>query len=231
MMKEGRFLASKNESIKLLETAGLLNEKETPNYRDLDVSSIRGKNHRETYEYVFRNRFYDVLLKDMSIIQYRNDTQEESYSFIPSPDSIPPIEDFLAETIGAEFYELDDIERDEFIEQSKPDYMMYIETIAQPNDSLYIRYDKHLEGYREGHHPAAHIHIGFNSPVRIGLDRLQTPMSFTLFVLRHIFTGEWKKLLEDDELVEKFSRSVRHQLEIIQGEFFNQKDACELYLK
>src|SRR5690554_5126643 len=181
-MKEGRFLASKNESIKLLETAGLLNEEEAPNYRDLDVSAVRGKNHRETYDYFFRNRFYDALLKDMSILQYRNDTKEESYYFIPSPDSVPPIEDFLAETIGAEFYELDDIERGEFIEQSKPDYMMHIETIAKPTDSLCIRYDKHLEGYREGHHPAAHIHIGFDSPMRVGLDRLQTPMSFTLFI-------------------------------------------------
>ena len=55
-----------------------------------------------------------------------------------------------------------------------------------------IRYDWSPALYREGAHPASHLHLGHETKVRLAVDALLTPVQFILFVLRHFYVDVWE---------------------------------------
>ena len=69
---------------------------------------------------------------------------------------------------------------------------------------------------KEGQHPAAHIHLGVDSPIRLSCKYKLKPMSFILFVLRQFYPDEWTRLLTYGENIPEVNvalKSVRDNLE------------------
>ncbi|MFQ5979222.1 MAG: DUF2290 domain-containing protein [Candidatus Heimdallarchaeota archaeon] len=59
-----------------------------------------------------------------------------------------------------------------------------------------VRYDYDPQNYGQTH-PASHLHIGFKNNIRVGSDRILTPISFVLFLIRQYYPEEWLLLLEN----------------------------------
>ncbi|MFQ5978924.1 MAG: DUF2290 domain-containing protein [Candidatus Heimdallarchaeota archaeon] len=59
-----------------------------------------------------------------------------------------------------------------------------------------VRYDYDPQNYGQAH-PASHLHVGFKNNIRVGSDRILTPISFVLFIIRQYYPEEWLLLLEN----------------------------------
>ena len=78
-------------------------------------------------------------------------------------------------------------------------------------------------------HPAAHIHIGYQSEIRLFTERKVLPLSFGLFVLRQVYPKKWKDFLKLDKAA-ALCRHVREELEVVAVEYYQPKDKLQLVL-
>jgi hypothetical protein len=82
--------------------------------------------------------------------------------------------------------------------------------------------------YKSGIHPAAHIHIGLDNDIRIGLEREFTPLAFLLFVIRHMYPRNWENLL-NSTISKTLSKKLHADLPKIETKYFGEHEKCDLY--
>ena len=95
------------------------------------------------------------------------------------------------------------------------------------------KYDYSEDQYKDGQHPAAHIHLGVDSPIRLSCKYKLKPMSFILFVLRQFYPDEWTRLLTYGENIPEVNvalKSVRDNLEPISTDFLSGWNLHEMHL-
>ena len=91
-----------------------------------------------------------------------------------------------------------------------------------------IRYDWRPELYREGAHPASHLHLGHETGLRLAVDALLTPIQFILFVLRHFYVDVWEG--KACEIPEVLNEVISISDEDVVQEYRKGRDFLELRL-
>ena len=187
------------------------------------VKAIRDLSYREEWEYYVKNRLYNIMFDNYSLFQFKLPTKENpqfSYCYYECPLNIVPYEDFLISF---------DTNINEAGQSYREEYDDYVFTATLREHITPIRYDYAPKDYREGIHPAAHIHIGRDNHVRLGTERLMSPLSFVLFTLRQTNPHAWSVFLQSSE-AEQTCRAVRDGISRIEAEFLKKMDKWEVML-
>jgi len=227
MISEGQFSAQVNEIERLLAQRDLLRERNPlPDYSGCGMSRFRGKSYRETWETCFREQWYDFLLTDNALLQFRAnfDLPCLNYVYYESPRQGPTYEDFLVSECGFNPEALPAI-GDTF----RQEYETSLVTAGWKEGFAPFRYDYNPDQYVPGRHPASHIHIGHANDVRIATRKVLKPLSFVLFVLRQQYLDAWMCLLRVSEN-SRLLRNVRTSLEDVNAAFHSDLDDCEMML-
>lgn len=185
--------------IDLVDNAGLLSDlNESVNLPYNYVSQARGLPYLKYWELYKRNFWYHIKLKDDGLILF----EEKSFRYIMSPISIPTIDEFAVFELGDGWDLFTTDEKNEYIQSQycKNSYESYIETVSDYKSVTPIRLDQHPEQYKPIHHPAHHLHIGYENDSRIPVKRILTPLAFTSFVLSTFYPNGWLKLHDDGHI-------------------------------
>jgi hypothetical protein len=188
---------------------------------------VRKQPYRKEWEHYESRSLFDFKLTDGSLLQFKDAPEahtEASFCFYESPLAVDDFETFVVMTYDTTAANLGDL-----IEIAQDEYEAYLSSAGLKKAIAAIRYDFSPPLYREGCHPASHVHVGHGNEVRIGTRRVMNPVSFTLFVLRQVYPNHWTRLLALDEATEHI-KHVRQSLELVDSEFQQAKDAWELHL-
>ena len=92
-----------------------------------------------------------------------------------------------------------------------------------------LRYDYKATDYKEGIHPASHVHFGFSNDIRVGTRKVMNPVSFVLFVIRQRYPDHWVKYLgiKSSPII---CRNVRQNITDVDALYWKQNDSHELVL-
>ena len=213
----------------VLSAVGLLAQANTwpPAYAGM-AKEVRKEPYRKEWEYYESKSLFDFKLTDGSLFQFKDSPEahlDASFCFYESPLAVDDFETFVVTTHDATVAELGDI-----IELVEEEYEAYLSSAGLKKAVAAIRYDYSPLLYREGCHPASHIHVGLGNEVRISTRRLMNPVSFALFVVRQVYPNHWARLLGVDEATEHI-KHVRECLQPVDEAFQRVKDAWELRLE
>jgi len=183
MIGEGKFRANLAEGFNLLEKLSLAAYRNyvpavDPATTDLVRSST---SYAEAYNRYLTCQAYDFLLDDGSFFFFRRNPFDRtllSYGYFESPYSGISFSEFTAEIGG-----------------DNDPWQQYEEYCAQrpPRPHVFpVRYDWSPTLYREGAHPAAHLHVGHDSGLRLAVDAILLPLQFVVLVIRHFYLATWE---------------------------------------
>jgi hypothetical protein len=226
-MTIGWFAANIEETEKFLRCVDLLERRNRfPNYGRLATSNLRSMMYSESWSHCYENQFYDFILKDWSILQYRIWTEHGhdnlSYCYLESPFDVQSYEDFCQMAYSNSADSAGDTLRDS-----------YEEALLQSpfkNTVTPARYDYSPQDYREGLHPAAHLHVGHATHIRLGVKYLMKPLSFALFICRQFYPHQWEHFLAAPER-QKWGKHAKGSLDKVDAEYFNENEELELHLE
>ncbi|MGO9632995.1 MAG: DUF2290 domain-containing protein [Steroidobacteraceae bacterium] len=221
-MTPGQLKASIERCEQTLRSLKLLSDRRAePDYSTLLPSDVRNTPYPKLWRKCLERGWYDLRLRDESFFQFR--IQDEfSFSFYESPVSAIAFEDFGFERYGEEWAEI--------AADLQSEYEEYVSSLSWDWPATPVRFDYSPSAYRSPGHPAAHIHFGYSSEVRIATRRLISPEAFVLFVLRQYFADSWITLFEKKPLAH-LARRCRGALKLIPDSLWSQMDACEMYLE
>jgi hypothetical protein len=165
--------------------------------------------------------WYHLRLEDHSIFVFDTVRATTSYSFLDRPIDVPTFREYLT----ARGLAFDTKNRERFSDE----YQEVMATAALRRHITPIRYDQDTNAYRIGVHPAAHIHIGVDNPIRIPVRRYLDPRAFVLFVIRQMYPECWERLQAGLNPME-LERSIRHSLQQIEEKYFQDLDQCQAVL-
>lgn len=225
-MKEGVFRTQVNTSWEIVRKLELDAERNWfPSYREITASMFRGLSYLDTWEICFRERYYDFQLHDNSLIQFRVEGYAPlsvSYAYYECPYQCLSYADFVHDYCGFGIYEAGG--------EFRPEYEDYVVMCNVKETATPIRYDHGTDSYREGVHPASHVHFGHMNSIRVRTKKVLRPLSFLLFVIRQFYSDAWRMLLDMSQ-APVWCRNVRDNLEDVGAEFCNPLDEYEMALK
>ena len=222
----GRFAASRARAIKLLDRLDLVTDViASPDYSAIIGSKIRNSSYTDLWQGFLRDGLYDVRLVDESFLQFV-EAPLESFSFFDSPVEAISFESFGTEQIGASWDPRLDLDLAELMRE---EYEEYLGTLEFKRPATPVRYDYSPNQYRCACHPAAHLHFGFSSEVRLATRRRWSPESFAMFVVRQYFPKCWDRFVRAS-ITTRVSAALRHNLEEIGNEFWGEQHEAEVYV-
>ena len=235
MIGTGQFQAQITESEKLLRRLGMLEERNPSPNKRLGAAHFKGMIYREIYFECVKEFAFDFRLCDQSLILFVKDGSNEhdgllGYSYYECPVNIDSYEEF----VGAQFSltpldsGFDDL-IGEVGDDLSSDYEQYVASADSKTIVTPLRYDYKAADYREGVHPASHIHFGFANEIRIGTRKVMNPLSFTLFIIRQRYPRSWEKVLALDE-AHLLCRNVRDSLADTHSDYWKPLDLFEASL-
>lgn len=166
--------------------------------------------------------WFHVKMEDHSLFLFNDGPGGPSYSFLHAPVVADSYRSFLIKQ-GLLYTARN---RSQYMEE----YGMVFETAQARQHVTPIRYDLDRINYREGVHPVAHIHIGLDNKVRLAVRREMSPVSFALFVMRHMYPECWTRLVERATQF-RLKRLMRDGLQVIPEDYWNEIDSIELHLE
>lgn len=184
------------------------------------IRELRPREYIDQWRLARENRWYHVRFPDQSLMLFGL-YPSPSFSFLDRPIDAKSIEDFL-ESRGLSV-------SSRSVRACEEEYSDYLSTVPLRRHWTPIRYDYDTKSYRSGVHPAAHLHIGLENDIRIGLRRELSPLAFFLFVVRQMYPASWERLLLQSDSA-RLPKRVRAELEEIGSPFFCEKDLSEMYL-
>ena len=185
------------------------------------VRELRSVDYLEQWRLASANNWYHVRLEDNSLFLF-NTEAEPSYSFLQCPLNVPS----LREHIEARGRVCDSKSCSEFDDE----YQELLSTAKYRKHVTPIRYDVAYSAYRAGVHPAAHVHIGLENHVRIGVEKEMTPIAFFLFVVRQMYPACWSRLVENYN-GKSLQKVIRDDLKSVPPNYFCELDQLQLCLK
>lgn len=183
------------------------------------VGELRIRPYLERWQLCVERRWFHVRMADHSIFLFQEGLRP-SYSFLHCPLDLMSMSEYLA----ANGNEDTPSER----RRVAGDYASLVDTASERRHVTPIRFDFDPAGYRPGVHPVAHVHIGLENSVRISSNRM-SPVSFVLFVMRHMYPEAWSRLL-GRRSCSQYVSSIRDQATKIEAEHWTDLDKHELYL-
>ncbi|MBT9100546.1 DUF2290 domain-containing protein [Methylovulum psychrotolerans] len=185
------------------------------------VLTLRGLDYANQWKTAKENGWYHLYLTDHSFFVFNITDSKPSYNFYDRPIDAKTIKEFLEEDIG-------NTATAKNIRLCQEEYDDYLTTVNYRKHYTPIRYDFDTDSYKSGIHPAAHIHIGLDNNIRIGLEREFTPLAFLLFVIRHMYPTNWENLL-NSSMRNNISKKLHTDLLKVETKYFGEHEKCDLY--
>jgi hypothetical protein len=131
---------------------------------------------------------YNFLLTDYAYFQFSWSAPENlRYAYYPNP----------FEASAADFGRWRELVETGFITQEE--YLSILRDSRIDPQMPSIRYEHAPDQYRELHHPCSHLHIGHHDDNRWALNRLLSPLAFTLLILKHYYGSVWREIGYDEQ--------------------------------
>lgn len=223
-MKKGTFYSQINESARILTKLNIMETRNFyPPYSKYSASLFRNLTYVDTWKFCYKNQYYDFQLVDNSLLQLKAlafNPLSLSYIYYECPYDCPSYQDFLVQlglNVREVGYEL------------KSDYEEYLATCEIKETVTPVRYDFVPSDYKEGGHPASHLHLGHRGNIRIGTKKILKPLSFVLFVIRQYYPKSWIEFLPMPN-APIWCRNVRANLANVPSKFWNKYDRWEMAL-
>jgi len=189
----------------------------TPNI----IGDLRARPYLAQWQVASANEWFHLRMEDHSLFMFDGREGHTSYSYLQCPLDLMTFREFLRrrglDCNGRNMRDFQD------------EYGLVVETAELRSNVTPIRYDLDAAGYRPGVHPFAHMHIGLDNSIRLGLRRRMSPVSFCLFVMRHMYPESWVRLLERSARC-RLPSLVRIALPLVEEEFWSDVDQIEAYL-
>lgn len=219
------FQAKVEEARAVLSDLGLIGRNNFWPCYDGMAKEVRKQHYRDEWAYYESKSLFDFQLVDGSLFQFKDRPEphtDASFCFYDSPVAADDYPTFLHHTF--------DVTVEEAGDQGRDDYEDYLSSADLKRAVTMIRYDHSPGLYREGCHPASHLHIGHGTQIRLGTRRVMNPISFTFFVLRQAYPLHWERLIAKSE-ADRMIKHVRAALSIVRADYYKSKDVWELYLE
>jgi len=225
----GWFKASIELSKKLIrELMPVRGENPLPIYSDSLVKTVRGLPYFDEWRTYVNGSHYDVQLGDGGLFQFKHQPRDKtilSYAFFECPlVGMITYEEFIKEYFGAD----PDAGGDDV--DASDEYETFLDQCERRPHVTPLRYDYSPDLYREGVHPAAHIHFGYGSEIRVSCKKQMCPLSFALFVIRQMYPEIWEKKFHLRGDASILVRQVRDELDSVDAKMFRGKDYWEISL-
>lgn len=220
-LSRGKFEAELNEIEKLLKKLEFFEERNFYPSDDFDPSVYRAKNYTENWQSLIADNIYNFILSDNSILNFKISESTLSFTFFECPFICQTYKEFLIENELESEYE-DKIFNDY--------YEIYLHQCTLKENPSMIRYDLDFNSYYSGLHPVSHMHIGHKNQVRLGLNKILNPKSFTSFILRQNYPALWKSLIQTDNDWINYFNKEKSVLPAVDGKFWSLLDYSEFHL-
>jgi hypothetical protein len=130
---------------------------------------------------------YNFLRTDYSYFQFSWSSPERvRYAFYPNP----------FEGSAADFKRRRELVESGLITQDE--YLSMLRDARLDPRVPLLRYEHAPDQYKGLHHPCSHFHIGHHADNRWALNRLLTPLAFTLLILKLYYGSVWRELGLDE---------------------------------
>jgi hypothetical protein len=159
-----------------------------------------------------RNRDYNILLTDYSYFQFAHSGEEGRLS-MRFALYLNPFSPLSFDEVGS----VDD----------SADFEVYFQLLeeSEVNDAASaVRYDVAVQDRVELRHPAAHFHIGLHDSSRWPVDKILSPLVFTLLAAKLFYPERWGAGLD-----ERLARS-KAECSSFPPELFTNRERENLYL-
>lgn len=190
-MNYSHFNISRDRARGLLKDFGALSKEwlRDPEVLPGFIDATKKNDHKHIYDKAMELKNYDFILTDGSIFQFdfrENPTNGNSarYAFYQFPYDCETYEQFLLSE-DSSYRVMGEELREEYNQKATEAGI-----IPYP---VSFRYDLAYSSYLECVHSASHMHFGMQNSIRVPLSRILTPYAFTIFILRQVYYGEWKK--------------------------------------
>ena len=144
----------------------------------------------ELFRIGLRNRDYNILLNDYSYFQFAHSGEDATLkirsAFYVNP--FVPID-------WAEFENL-------VAELGYEDVFQLLDEQGENSKAIVVRYDVAIGDYVNLRHPASHFHFGLHEESRWAVDKILTPLTFGLLIVKLFYLERWS-----DDLDEKLARA------------------------
>lgn len=185
------------------------------------ISTLKEMDYTNQWKTAKENGWYHLYLADHSFFIFKTNDGSPSYSFYDRPIEAKTIKEFLSEIIREPATQRN-------FNLYQEEYDTYLTTVNYRKNFTPIRYDLDNNSYKTGVHPAAHIHIGLDNHIRIGLERELTPLAFLLFVIRQMYPRNWENLLESS-ISKTLPKKLHVELPKIGNQFFGIHEKSDFY--
>jgi hypothetical protein len=233
MIPRGRFNSQLATVETILKSLAVLEDRTMAPNKGLGAAHFRGMTYRQVYEECVKEFAYDFRLVDQSLLLFiangRNANDGSlSFSYYECPVEVMTYRDFVAMQLGVSADDAED-ELSDWGDEFRADYEQYVTSVESKRIVTPIRYDYSALAYREGVHPASHVHFGFANEIRVGTRRIMNPVAFVLFVLRQRYPRVWERVFTVRS-GRTWCRNVRDNASEVDAAFWNDRDHLELAL-
>lgn len=185
------------------------------------IRELRVLPYVDQWKLAMSNEWFHIKTEDNSLLVFNEGDTGDSFSFLHCPLDVPSFRNYL-KSLGIPY-------NAQNCRDFKEDYQQVIETASLRAHISPIRYDRDANGYRKGAHPYAHIHLGLDNDIRLGLRKLMTPTSFTLFVMRQMYPQAWENLIEHHAEM-RLAKLLRNDCSNVGENYWHELDGLELAL-
>jgi hypothetical protein len=193
---------------------------------DFELSSVMVKQLREQeypaqWRLAYSSRWFHIKFPDLGLVTFQHG-RAPSYQYLECPLVIPTYDEYVSSVGGTA--------KERYSIQLQSEYESVLDTAELRRSQNPMRYDYDEGSYRAGVHPAAHLHIGIDNDIRIGLDREMNPLAFLLFVIRQRYPSNWEHLLKSS-MEKNLAKYIRDSLPGIAPKYQQPFDKHELCLR
>ncbi len=232
MIGNGRFNAQLSTVEMILNNVAVLEERAVAPNKTLGAAHFRGMTYRQVYEECLKEFVYDFRLVDQSLLLFVKSGRNEhdgtlGFCYYECPVPAMAYRNFVALQLDVS---VDDRAVTAWGDDFRADYEQYVTSLESKRMVTPIRYDYSAAAYREGVHPASHVHFGFANEIRVGTRRIMNPVGFALLILRQCYPKSWGQVL-NQRYGQHWCRNVRDNASEVAAAYWNEHDLHELALQ
>lgn len=183
-----------------------------------NIKKLRELEYINQWKLAFNSNWFHIKFEDHSLITFQNNPSP-SFQYLECPLDVPTLGEYITNTGRTP--------KDKHSSIFQEEFEMVFDTAELRSNTTPMRYDYDEKSYRAGVHPVAHLHIGINNQIRIGLDREMNPISFLLFVIRQRYPANWENILKSS-FEKNLLSLVRNSLPVVAQKYKAPFDTNEL---
>ncbi len=202
----------------------------------LGAAHFKRLEYREIYDECLKEFAYNFQLSDQSLLLFVREGNDNhkgllSYCYYECPVDVMSYDEFVENSYSLSHQHELDLEsfRIEFGEELREGYEQYVREMEFKRHVTPIRYDYNALYYREGIHPASHMHFGFGNQIRVGTQKILNPISFLLIILRQRYPRAWEIVLKHPN-AETWCRNFRRNISKVDKAYWGKLDNQEIAL-